>query len=257
MVSKRLERRILDDVDERLAPVVLLDEHHDLGRDLRARLGGAARLVRVDRLRPADARRQLVSNSPAKRAPASSSSSTLAAMRRSAGGRLEAQGQRRLAPQEQMMEGGDPGHAPDARADDGAFGDLDFAEAAAALELEHAGAAGDGERAHEKVEPVVFEEADDAAVVAVLAHGHGQARQRQHVADERRARDELVDAGAQRLFARGRDRRRPPPAARASAPLRAAARPVESASAPSTATTISCGTRVCAIASASSPSRVA
>ena len=52
-----------------------------------------------------------------------------------------------------------------------------------------------------KYEPVVLEQADDAAVVAVLAHRDGQPRQRQDVADERRPRDELVGAGAQRLLA--------------------------------------------------------
>ena len=100
-----------------------------------------------------------------------------------------------------MLERGHAGHAADARGDDGALGDLHLADAPPALELHHARAAGDGERAHEKVEAVVLEQADDAAVVAVLAHGDREARQRQDVANERRPRDELVGAGAQRLFA--------------------------------------------------------
>ena len=144
------------------------------------------------------------------------------------------------------MERGDAGHASDARRHHRALGDLDLADAPPALELHHARAAGDGERAHEKIEPVVLEQPDDAAVVAILAHRHRQPRQRQHVANERRPRDELVDAGAQRLFApialadgdhrqlarrrlfaqppddrqrlRRRRRRRPRAAARASAP---------------------------------------
>ena len=76
------------------------------------------------------------------------------------------------------MERGHAGHAPDARRDDGALGHLHLAEAPPALELHHARAPGDGERAHEEVQPVVLEQADDAAVVAVLAHRHRQPRQR-------------------------------------------------------------------------------
>ena len=67
---------------------------------------------------------------------------------------------------------------PTPRRDHVALGDLHFAEAAPALELHHARAAGDGERAHEKIQPVILEQADDAAVVAVLAHGDGEPRQR-------------------------------------------------------------------------------
>ena len=178
-------------------------------------------------------------------------------MRRSAAGDSKRSDSDASPHKQQMMERGDAGHAPDARRDHGALGHLDLAEAPPALELHHARAPGDGERAHQEVQPVVLEQPDHAAVVAVLAHRHRQPRQRQHVADEGRPRDELVDAGAQRLLA-------PPALAdgdhRQLARHRLLAQPADDRAAPpapSTATTTSCGTRVCAMASASSPSRVA